>query len=222
MKMTTIDRLLQCHIVAVIRSVKGERLISMGEAFLLGGIDCVEIAFDASGQQSERDTAAQISLLQTHFGDSLCVGAGTVLTAGQVHAAADAGAQYIVSPGTDPAVVGATQERGLVSIPGTMTPWEIFTARRLGADIVKLFPASFVGTEYLDMLRPVLGGIPLMASGGISVWNLRAFLDAGCAAVAIGGKLTGELYKRDCDFGVLAETAKAYRAIADNTRRTLS
>ena len=222
MNLTTLDRLLQCRIVAVIRSVKGERLISMGEAFLLGGIDCVEIAFDPSGQQSDRDTAAQISLLHTHFGDALCVGAGTVLTTGQMQLAVDAGAEYIVSPGTNPQLVAATKERGLVSVPGAMTPSEIFTARRLGADIVKLFPASFVGTEYLDMLRPVLGGIPLMASGGISVWNMRAFLDAGCAAVAIGGKLTGELYKPDCDFGVLAETAKAYRAIADNIRRTPS
>ena len=60
-----------------------------------------------------------------------------------------------------------------------------------------------------------------MASGGINVWNLRAFLDAGCAAVALGGQLTAELHKPDCDFGILAETAKAYRAIADNERKTI-
>ena len=221
MEKPTLDRILQCRIVAVIRQIKGERLISMGEAFMLGGIDCVEITFDSTGEQSDRDVAAQISMLRTHFGESLCVGAGTVLTVDQVRFAAEAGAEYIVSPSTDPQIVAETKARNLVSIPGAMTPSEIFSARRLGADIVKLFPASFVGTEYLDMLRPVLGNIPLMASGGISVWNMRAFLDAGCAAVAIGGKLTGELYKKDCDFGILAETAKAYRGIADNVRKTI-
>ena len=221
MKQSTIDRILRCRLVAVVRQVKGERLISMGQSFLLGGMDCVEITFDPSGQHSARDVAAQISMLTTHFGDTLCVGAGTVRTAEQVHLAADAGARYVVSPGTIPQVVQATKERGLVSIPGAMTPTEMYAARDLGGDIVKVFPASFVGTEYLEAILPLLGDIPVMATGGISVWNLRAFLDAGCAAVAIGGKLTGELYKPECDFGVLTETVKAYRAIADNTRKEI-
>ena len=221
MKQTTLERILRCRIVAVLRGVKGERLIPMGEAFRMGNMDCVELAFDPSGTQSARDTAAQISLLTTHFADRLCVGAGTVTTAEQVKLAASAGAGYIVSPGTIPEVIEAAKAYDLVCIPGAMTPTEILTASKLGGDMVKLFPASFVGTEYLDALLPVLGNIPLLASGGVNVWNLRAFLDAGCAAVAIGGKLTGELYKPDCDFGVLAETAKAYRAIADNTRKAL-
>ena len=133
--------------------------------------------------------------------------------------AASAGAQYIVSPGTVPDVIRAAKEYDLVSIPGALTPTEILTAHRLGGDIVKLFPVSFVGTEYIDQIRPVIGTIPIMANGGVSVWNMRAFLDAGCTAVGIGGNLTGEVRKPECDFGVLAETAKAYRAIADNARK---
>ena len=219
MKQTILDRILKCRIIVVVRCIKGERLISMGQSLLLGGIDCVEITFDPSGSQSIRDTAAQISLLTTHFGDALCVGAGTVTTREQAEIAASAGAKYIVSPGTIPQVMETAKQHDLVCIPGAMTPTEIFAAKNAGGDIVKLFPASFVGTEYMDAVLPLIGDIPVMASGGISVWNLRAFLDAGCAAVAIGGKLTGELYKPECDFGVFAETVKAYRAIADNTRK---
>ena len=105
MKQRTIERIFACRILVVLRSVKGERLLPMGEAFLHGGIDCVEIAFDPTGVQSARDTAAQISLLTTHFGDRLCVGAGTVTTPEQVELAASAGAGYVVSPGTVPQVI---------------------------------------------------------------------------------------------------------------------
>lgn len=222
MKEQTLSRIERCKIVAVLRLVKGERLVPMAQALQAGGIDCVEICFDPTGGQSEQDTAAQIAMLTERFGDTLCVGAGTVSTAAQVAMAASAGARYIVSPGTLPNVMEATAKEKLVSIPGAFTPTEILTAQQLGADIVKLFPASFVGTEYIDQIRKPLGGIRLMANGGISVWNMRAFLDAGCVGVGIGKNLTGEVYKPVCDYGVLAETAAAYRAIADNDRRPVN
>lgn len=218
MRNQTIERICRCRIIAVVRGVKGERLIPMAEALRTGGIDCVEITFDPAGDQSDCDVAAQLSMLTEKFGAELCVGAGTVHTPEQVRLAASAGAQYIVSPSTIPEVIHKTREFDLVSIPGAFTPTEIDAAYRIGGDIIKLFPASFLGTEYLDQIRKPLGNIRLMANGGINVWNMRAFLDAGCVGVGIGRNLTGEVYKPDCNFGVLAETAKAYRAIADNER----
>lgn len=219
MREQTLERIYSCKIIAVVRGVKGERLIPMADALRVGGIDCVEITFDPKGNQSDRDVAAQIAMLTERFGDEICVGAGTVTTPAQADIAAEAGAQYIVSPGTVPQVIEQTRKAGLVSIPGAFTPTEILAARRCGGDIIKLFPASFLGTEYLDQLRGPLGGIPLMANGGVSVWNMRAFLDAGCVGVGIGRNLTAEVYKPECDFGVLAKTADAYRAIADNDRK---
>lgn len=219
MKKQTIERIRRCKIIAVVRGVKGERLIPMAEALRIGGIDCIEITFDPRLKQSDQDIAAQIHMLTQHFGDALCVGAGTVTNPSQVDLAVQAGAQYIVSPGTVPQVIEKTRAADLVSIPGAFTPTEILAAHRCGGDIIKLFPASFLGTEYLDQLRGPLGGIPLMANGGINVWNMRAFLDAGCVGVGIGRNLTAEVYKPECDFGVLAQTADAYRAIADNERK---
>ena len=218
MRNQTIERICTCKIVAVVRGVKGERLIPMARALRAGGIDCVEITFDPRGDQSDRDVAAQLSMLTEEFGENLCVGAGTVRTPEQVRMASQAGAQYIVSPAANPEVICQTRELDLISIPGAFTPTEIDAAYRSGGDIIKLFPATFLGTEYLDQLKGPMGNIPLMANGGISVWNMRAFLDAGCVAVGIGRNLTAEVYRPECDFGVLAETAKAYRAIADNER----
>ena len=219
MREQTLERIRQCRIIAVVRGVKGERLIPMAEALRAGGIDCVEITFDPKGNQSERDVVSQISMLTERFGDELCVGAGTVTTPSQADLASQAGAKYIVSPGTVPQVIERTRNAGLVSIPGAFTPTEILAAHRCGGDVIKLFPAVFLGTEYLDQLRGPIGNIPLMANGGINVWNMRAFLDAGCIGVGIGRNLTAEVYKPDCDFGVLAKTADAYRAIADNDRK---
>lgn len=222
MKEQTISRIQRCKIIAVLRGVKGERLIPMAEALQSGGIDCIEICFDPQGGQSEQDIAAQISMLTGRFGDTLCVGAGTVTEVRQVSAASSAGAAFIVSPGTLPQIIAAAKAEDLVSVPGAFTPTEILTAHQLGADIVKLFPASFLGTEYIEQIRKPIGPIRLMANGGVSVWNMRAFLDAGCFAVGIGKNLTGEVFRPVCDYGVLAETAAAYRAIADNERRPVN
>ncbi|MBQ7541655.1 MAG: bifunctional 4-hydroxy-2-oxoglutarate aldolase/2-dehydro-3-deoxy-phosphogluconate aldolase [Clostridia bacterium] len=218
MKNQTIERICSCKIIAVVRGVKGERIIPMADALLRGGIDCVEITFDPRGDQSDRDVTAQLSMLTERFGDRLCVGAGTVRTAEQVRMAHDAGVRYIVSPATVPDVIRATRELDMVSVPGAFTPTEISAAYRLGGDIIKLFPASFLGTEYLDQIKGPLGQIPLMANGGVNVWNMRAFLDAGCIGVGIGRNLIAEVYKPECSFGALTEMAKAYRAIADNER----
>ena len=218
MRNQTIEHIEKSRIVAVVRGVRGERLIPMAQALQAGGIDCIEITFDPRGDQSDRDVAAQLSMLAEKFGTELCIGAGTVRTTEQVRLAAAAGAQYIVSAAANPDVIHATREAELVSIPGAFTPTEIDAAYRLGGDIIKLFPATFLGTEYLDQLRSPMGHIPLMANGSINVWNMRAFLDAGCVGVGIGRNLTAEVYKRECDYGVLCETAKAYRAIVDNER----
>lgn len=213
------EHIKRCKILADVHGVKGERVVPLAKALKDGGIDCITVHFDPSGAQSDHDVAAQISMLSSFFKGSVCVGAGTVRTAQQVTLAASAGADYIVSVSANPEVIEMADELTLLSIVGAFTPSEIETAHRYGADIVNLFPASFLGTEYLDEIRRSLSDIPLMASGGISVWNMRAFLDAGCMCVSIAGNLVQEVFNPECDFGIIEETAKAYRAIADNDRK---
>ncbi len=107
----------------------------------------------------------------------MAVGAGTVTSAALAELAHSAGAQFIVSPDTDPAVIRRTKELGMCAMPGAMTPSEIKTAYEAGADFVKVFPASVLGPEYIRAIRGPLGQIPLLAVGGVS------------EGVSVGGKL---------------------------------
>jgi 2-dehydro-3-deoxyphosphogluconate aldolase / (4S)-4-hydroxy-2-oxoglutarate aldolase len=121
----------------------------------------------------------------------LVVLAGTVRTSDDVRAAVEAGAQGCVSPTLAPEVVEACREAGLPAIPGAMTPTEIETAWRLGAEMVKVFPAARLGPEFISDLRGPLGDIPLLATGGVDSSNALDFLRAGAAAVGVGSALVG-------------------------------
>ena len=218
MRHQAMERLCGGRVIASLSGVRAERLVPMAEALLAGSIDCVQISYDPRGDQSDRDVAAQIKMLADHFGDELCLGAGGVRKPEQVRMAQESGARFISSCAADQVIIRMTRDFEMVSMPGAFTPAEIDTAYRMGGDLIRLFPASFLGTEYLEQLAQPLAHVPLVACGGVSVWNMRAFLDAGCAAVELDHGLLDEVYKPECDYGVLAETAKAYRTITDNER----
>lgn len=218
MRHQAMERLCEGRVIASLSGVKAERLVPMAESLLAGSIDCVQIAYDPRGDQSDRDVAAQIKMLADRFGDELCLGASGVRKPEQVRMAHESGARFISSCAADQLIIRMTRDFEMVSMPGAFTPAEIDTAYRMGGDLIRLFPASFLGTEYLEQLAQPLAHVPLVACGGISVWNMRAFLDAGCAAVELDHGLMDEVYKPECDFGVLAETAKAYRTITTSER----
>ena len=148
-----------------------------------GGIGVVEITLDSA------DALETIASLRDD--PQLVVLAGTVRTADDVRAAVAAGAQACVGPGLVPEVLAACREAGLPAIPGAMTPTEVETAWRLGAELVKLFPAARLGPEFVRDLRGPLGDVPLLATGGVDTANTPAFLRAGAAAVGVGSALVG-------------------------------
>jgi 2-dehydro-3-deoxyphosphogluconate aldolase/(4S)-4-hydroxy-2-oxoglutarate aldolase len=119
------------------------------------------------------------------------VGAGTVLSIADARAALDAGAEFLVSPYLDDALVEWAAEREHPIAPGALTPTEVVRAWSLGAAAVKVFPASVAGANLLRELRGPLGHIPLMPTGGINGDNARSFINAGAVAVGVGSWLTG-------------------------------
>jgi 2-dehydro-3-deoxyphosphogluconate aldolase / (4S)-4-hydroxy-2-oxoglutarate aldolase len=169
------------RVVAVLRRVADP--IGVVRALREGGLDVFEITLDS------QDALETIAALR---GDAdLFVLAGTVRTADEVHAAVEAGAQACVSPALAPDVVEACGEAGVPAIPGAMTPTEIERAWRLGAELVKVFPAARLGPEFISDLRGPLEDIPLLATGGVDTSNAVDFLRAGATAVGVGSALVG-------------------------------
>src|SRR5712691_2654267 len=179
--MSAIDAIRAERVVAVLRSMPDpERVVA---ALRAGGIRIVEVTLDSE------DALGTIERLRRD--PELVVLAGTVRTAREAEAAAAAGAQACVGPALVPEVVERCRARGIPAIPGALTPSEVEAAWRLGAAMVKLFPASLGGPAYVrDLLAP-LGDVPLLVTGGVDPTNAAAFLRAGAAAVGVGSALVG-------------------------------
>ena len=171
-------------IIAIVRTDSPEQALDLAEACIAGGVTVLEVALTTPGGLEV------ITTLQQRHAGKVLIGAGTVLNAETVHRAVDAGAQFILSPGFDAGMVRACTERGVVSIPGAMTPSEVIAAAEAGADIVKIFPAEALGPHYIAALRGPLPNIAMMPTGGVTLENLGSWFRYGAVAVGVGGSMT--------------------------------
>jgi len=145
----TLDRLLDCGVVAVLRGIEREAMIDTVEALHAGGVTGIEITADAT------DASRAIADVAAAFDDEILLGAGTVMDTAAASRVIEAGAEFVVSPHFDAEIVATTNRRGVVSGPGVMTPTEAADALAAGADLLKVFPASTVGPDHLGaMARP--------------------------------------------------------------------
>lgn len=195
-------------VIAILRGVDADALLPVAQALVDGGIQMMEITYCQHNPASFYDTAAQIEALRKRFAGKAYVGAGTVMTKEQVDLSAEAGAVFIISPDTNPQVISYTKKRGMVSIPGAMTPSEIMLAYNSGADYVKVFPAANLGPAYIKSIRGPLSHIPLMAVGGIDKNNVGAFLAAGVCGVGVGGTLLNKGAIAQGDYEKLTQAAQ--------------
>ena len=213
--MSTLDFVLENKVVSIVRRVYGDDLLKLAHALCDGGVKMIECTFDQQDPCCIEKTTEAISMLCAEFGDRMYFGAGTVLSAKQVDAAAEAGAKYIISPNVNPYVIGHTKELGLVSIPGAMTPTEILSAHDLGADIVKLFPATTLGFKYIkDILAPITH-VKLMATGGVTEENFADYLSLGFVGAGVSGRLSDKKLIAAGDFDTIRQRAAAFVRIAE-------
>lgn len=174
----------QCALVAILRGVTPDEAEAVGDAIREGGIRIIEVPLNSP------DPLASIERLAKKFGDSMLVGAGTVLTVEQVAQVRDAGGRIIVSPDTNAEVVAASAQAGLVSSPGYFTPSEALAAIRAGATALKLFPAEGASPSVLKAHLAVLPReVPLMIVGGIKPDTMGPWLDAGATGFGLGSGL---------------------------------
>lgn len=205
---SVIETIVDNKIVAIIRGIGCDRMLDTVGALLRGGIKLVEVTFEHDNHESKSDTEKSIVLIKKEYGNLVCLGAGTVLTVDQVDRAADAGAEFIISPNMDFKIINRTKELSKISIPGVLTPTEIVTAFESGADIVKLFPAGIVGAEYIRALLAPLRNISIMAVGGVNSDNFDQFLNAGAKCIGIGGGLVDREAIYSGDYNSITKAAK--------------
>lgn len=171
----TLQRILNCRVSAILRTDDTQTARDAMNAALDGGFQMAEFTLTIPGALDLiREFSARPDLL---------IGAGTVLSEEQAHAAVEAGAKFLVSPVVDPAVIAAAQELGVVSIPGTFTPTEMLNAHRCGADMVKLFPAPHDVPGYVSAVLGPMPFLKIFPTAGVTPENFTAVLDAGAVGV---------------------------------------
>ncbi len=172
------------RLVPVIRAASTDAALRVVEALVEGGVKTLEVTMTVPG------AIDVIQTLATRFGGQVLVGAGTVLDAATASACADSGAQFVVSPAFDPNVVAACNAMEVLVAPGALTPTEVVTAWRSGADIIKVFPCDALGgAAYIKSLKAPLPDIPLMPTGGVNLDTVADFFKAGAIAVGVGSSL---------------------------------
>ena len=210
MREEIIKKIEQEKIIVIVRGVEREKLIPLAEAMYDGGIRLLEITYSADGKISDEETAASIKRLSEHFGDRMHIGAGTVLTEKQVELTHKAGGKFIISPDTCPEVIKKTRELEMVSMPGALTPSEIQTAHKSGADFVKMFPITNMGVGYVKAVLAPLSHIKLLAVGGVNADNMQDYLKAGVRGFGIGSNIIDKKMLAEGDYNGITELAKKY------------
>ncbi len=171
--------------LGIIRGLPPEQVASCAEICKSTGLKFVEVPLNTASA-----AAALEKLCEEGGKNGLIVGAGTVITEQDLQTALGCGAKFIVTPGTNPAVVKLCVQKNIPCIPGALTPTEIMQAHALGATAIKIFPVSSLGgTQYIKELRGPFKNIPLLACGGVKAENVQTFFDAGCDFVSFGASV---------------------------------
>ncbi len=207
-----VARLSEIGIVPVVRAKSADVLVDLGRALVAGGVPIAEVTMTVPG------AIDGIRKLVEALGDAILVGVGSVTKAEQAREAVDAGARFVVSPVTIPEVVEAARAMDQAVIPGAFTPSEIFRAWEMGADVVKVFPASVGGPAYFKAVLAPMPFLKLTPTGGVNLETAGAFIQAGAVTLGAGSALVEKTAVEAGDWARITELAKAFRAEIEKAR----
>jgi 2-dehydro-3-deoxyphosphogluconate aldolase / (4S)-4-hydroxy-2-oxoglutarate aldolase len=199
-------------IVGIVRGICFEDFQKILPAFIKSGLTTVEVTMNTPNVES------LIRFALKEYAGILNVGAGTVCSMEDLDAAIGFGAQFIVTPLINEEVIRSCVSNNIPIFPGALTPTEIYFAWKLGAKIVKIFPAGFLGPGYIQDLKGPLDKVKLLPTGGISISNMESFLKTGIAGFGIGSPLFDKALIAAKDWTSLEKHFTCYVKLIENFR----
>lgn len=212
--MTTIlQSILDLGIVPIVRVPTADQAVEAIDAIRRGGIRVAEITMTVPGAVRVLET------LTARFGDSMILGAGTVLDPETARTCLLAGAQFLVTPSLKPATIEVAKRYSKPIFPGALTPTEVLTAWEAGADAVKIFPVSNLGgPKYIKALKGPLPQIEMVPTGGVNLENIAEYFKAGASVVAVGSEMVDGASVKQGRFDVIEARAVQYAAAVSAAR----
>ncbi len=207
-------RLCEKGVVAVVRASGSEQLIDVAQALLAGGVDCIEITMTTP------NALEVISTCRRQL-DEAFVGVGSVLNAETAEQAIEAGAQFVVSPITDPQIIQAAHAHDLPCVPGAFTPTEIHNATAAGADMVKVFPAGMFGPKFFKAVLAPMPQLKLTPTGGVNLDTAASWIQAGAQTLGIGSSLVTKSALSSGNVQEITDLAGQYVRIVAEARASL-
>lgn len=211
-KQETLQQIRTNGLIAVLRGPSAELTLKMVDALVAGGVRSIEVTL------STPDAYAVTAEVAAKYQNKIVLGMGTLIEVSDVDKAVAAGARFLVSPVCEANLVKAMVASGLVTMAGALTPTEVLATYRMGVDVVKLFPGSFVGPSYIKNLHGPFPQIPLMPTGGVSADNVAQWLQAGAVAVGAGGELCPSALAKSRQFDKITEIARHFVAAVKAAR----
>lgn len=213
-KQQVLDDIRKARLLPIIRTRSAEEAIKVAEALVDAKLTALELTLSVPG------AVEIIGEMATRWRGKILVGAGTVLDAAAARACIDAGAAFVVTPATLLDVISQCKEAGIAVIPGALTPTEVLTASRAGADMVKVFPCGAMGgPSYLKFLRGPLPHIEYVPTGGVSLQNAAAYIKAGASVLGVGADLFDVDGPPEARPANIAQRARAYLDVVAEARR---
>jgi 2-dehydro-3-deoxyphosphogluconate aldolase / (4S)-4-hydroxy-2-oxoglutarate aldolase len=211
------ERIVEIGVVPVVRASSPREARMAADAVCEGGIPIVEITMTVPG------AVDLIRELAKGGSSDVLVGAGTVLNVDAARRCLDAGAQFLVSPGLNLEVVKLAGAEGKLMMAGALTPTEIITAWEAGSDFVKVFPCGQVGgAKYIKALKGPLPQVPLVPTGGVSLSTAAEFIEAGAAALGVGGECVQAEALKSGRPDIIVENARKFLAVVKEARNRMT
>jgi len=211
-KQVVLEKVKKMGLLAVIRGPSADLTVQMVDALIKGGVLGIEITYSTPNAEEV------VKTLAAKYGDQIVLGMGTLTKPEQAESAMKAGANYLVTPISEPTLVKALVGTGLLTMAGALTPTEVFQVYSLGTDVVKIFPGSLGGPAYIKALKGPFPYIPMMPTGGVSANNVADWFKAGVVAVGAGSELCPPELAKAGKFAEITQNAAEFVEIIKASR----